>query len=81
MVKGNPAMTALGLAEIADIGFAMRQILRCPMLGGYVMETTVTSVSEIAPPPGYFDVPDGYKEVPAPTRFGRGGAPRGAVRD
>jgi len=77
MVKGNPAMAALGLAEIADIGFAMRQILRSPMLGGYEMETTVTSVSEVAPPPGFFDVPEGYKEVPAPAGFGRGGG-RGA---
>ena len=72
MVRGNPAMAALGMGEIADIGFAMRQIVRSALLGGYEMETTVTSVHEVTPPPGFFEVPEGYKEVPAPNGMGRG---------
>ncbi len=81
MVRGNPAMAALGLAEIADIGFAMRQIVRSPMLGGYEMETTVTSVSEVTPPSGFFEVPEGYREVAAPAGIGRGSGPASAGRD
>ncbi len=73
MIRGNPAMSALGLAEIADIGFAMRQVVRSDLLGGYEMETTVTSVSEVTPPAGFFSVPEGYREVAAPTGVGRGG--------
>lgn len=79
MIKGNPAMAALGLAQVADIGFAMRQIVRTPMLAGYEMETNVTSVSEMTAPAGYFDVPEGYREVAAPAGFGRGSGP-GAAR-
>jgi hypothetical protein len=81
MIKGNPAMSALGLAEIADIGFAMRQIVRSPMLGGYEMETNVTSVTEVTPPAGFFDVPDGYREVAPPAGLGRGGGPGAGSRD
>jgi hypothetical protein len=74
MVKGNPTMAALGLGDVADIGFAMRQILRSPMLAGYEMETTVTSVSEESLPASLFDVPDGYTQVAAPTGMpGMGG--------
>jgi len=72
MVKGNPAMAALGLAQVADIGFAMRQIVRTPMLAGYEMETNVTSVAETTTPAGFFEVPEGYRQVAAPAGFGRG---------
>ncbi|HSG01323.1 MAG TPA: hypothetical protein VLA20_09335, partial [Vicinamibacterales bacterium] len=81
MIRGNPAMSALGLAEIADIGFAMRQIVRSPMLGGYEMETNVTSVTEVTPPAGFFEIPDGYREVAPPAGLGRGGAPRAGRRN
>lgn len=72
MIRGNPALSALGMAELADIGFAMRQIVRSALLGGFEMETTVTSVGEVTPPAGFFEVPEGFKEVPPPGGLGRG---------
>jgi hypothetical protein len=73
MVKGNPTMAALGLAELADIGFAMKQVVRSSMLAGYEMETNVTSVSEGAVSADLFTVPEGYTKVAAPTGLpGRG---------
>jgi len=81
MIRGNPAMSALGLAEVADIGFAMRQIVRSQMLGGYELETNVTSVTEVTPPAGFFEVPDGYREVAAPAGLGRAGGPGAGSRD
>ncbi|HUF48303.1 MAG TPA: hypothetical protein VMM93_10845 [Vicinamibacterales bacterium] len=77
MIKGNPAMAALGLGEVADIGFAMRQIVRTQMMAGYEMETSVTSVSEISAPAGFFDVPEGFTEVPPPAGVGGGRGGRG----
>jgi hypothetical protein len=73
MIKSNAAMTALGLADVADIGFALRQIVRTPMLAGYEMETTVLSLGQVTPPAGFFEVPEGYREVPPPG-MGRGRA-------
>lgn len=75
MLQGNPMMAALGLSELADIGFVLRQVVRSPMLGGYEMETTVTSISESDLSPGLFAVPPGYRQVAAPPGAGRGGGP------
>jgi len=81
MIRGNPMMAALGLAEIADVGFAIRQIVRTPMLAGYEMETNVLSLTEVTPPAGFFDVPAGYREVPAPMGLGRGAGSGSGGRD
>ena len=73
MLRGNPVMAAMGLEATADIGFALRQIMRSELFAGYEMETTVLSVAEEDLPDSLFEVPDGYREVPPPLGLGRGG--------
>ena len=80
MLRGNPMMSALGLEAVADIGFALRQVVTSELFAGYEMETTVTSVAEEDLPEALFEVPEGYREVPAPAGFG-GGRGAGSLID
>jgi hypothetical protein len=80
MLRGNPVMAALGLEAAADIGFALRQIVRSELFGGYEMETVVVSVAEEDVPDALFEIPAGYREVPPPPGFG-GGATMGSLID
>jgi hypothetical protein len=61
-----PGLAALGMAKLAEQGLQMRQVLRSAMFGDREIESLVTKISEESVPAGLFQVPAGYKEVPAP---------------
>ncbi len=56
-------MTALGLKEATQGGIALRQRMR---FGGVELQSLVTSIGEEDVPASAFEIPEGYKEVPAP---------------
>ena len=59
-------MGFIGLDAVASGQFILRQILRGPTFGDIELESTVTSVVEEELPASTFEVPPGFKEVPAP---------------
>jgi hypothetical protein len=60
----NDLMSNLGLKEVMQGGIAMRQTIR---FGTRELLSTVTRIGEEDVPASAFEVPAGYKEVPAPT--------------
>ena len=60
----------LGLAELAQMGLSIRQVMRSPIFGDKEIESVVTRIVEEAAPAALFQVPADYKEVPAPGRSG-----------
>jgi hypothetical protein len=60
-------MGSLGPDAFAAAGFPMRSIMRSELFGSQEIESVVTSISETAAPAGAFEVPAGFKEVPAPV--------------
>jgi hypothetical protein len=60
----NDLMSNLGLKEVMQGGIAMRQTVR---FGTLELLSTVTRIGEEDVPASAFEVPAGYKEVPAPT--------------
>ncbi len=57
----------LGAQNSRPAGFQMRQTLRGGIYGAYEIDSTVTSISEVAARVGIFDVPTDYKEIPPPV--------------
>jgi hypothetical protein len=57
-------MSSLGLNQALQGGIALRQIVQ---IGGIELQSVVTSISEQDVPASAFEVPAGYKEVPAPV--------------
>jgi hypothetical protein len=60
----NDLMSNLGLKEVLQGGIAMRQTVR---FGTVELLSTVTQLGEEDVPASAFELPAGYKEVPAPT--------------
>jgi hypothetical protein len=56
-------LSALGLKEATQGGIALRQRMR---FGGVELQSLVTSIGEEDVPASAFEIPAGYKEVPAP---------------
>lgn len=67
MSAGLSGMMALGLEKLAGEGLPMKSVIRGEMFGDQQIESTITSIAEVAVPAGTFDVPADYKEVAAPT--------------
>jgi hypothetical protein len=59
-------MSGLG-GKTTGEGFIMRQVVRGAMFGDQEIEMVVTKIAEGPADASLFDVPAGYKEVPAPT--------------
>lgn len=59
-------LSTLGFDVVPERGFVMRQLLRGPMFGDLELESRVTSIVEEDLPSTLFEIPAGYKEVPAP---------------
>jgi hypothetical protein len=57
-------LTAMGLDKMSQGGIVLRQSLR---IAGVEMLSTVTKIAEEAVPASDFEIPAGYKEIPAPT--------------
>lgn len=57
-------LAAMGLGNIGQGGIVLRQTLR---LGGVELRSVVTEIAEQPDAPELFEVPSGYKEVPAPA--------------
>jgi hypothetical protein len=67
----RPLRSIHGLAlvglDVAPLGqLVLRQVLRGPLFGDIELESIVIAVFEQDAPDTLFDVPAGYKEVPAP---------------
>jgi hypothetical protein len=65
MKQSGEFVTMMGLDKMPSDGFVMRQIARNSVLG-YNLESVVTAVHERDAPASLFEIPSGYKEVPAP---------------
>jgi len=65
-------MGSLGPDSLTAAGFPMRSIMRSELFGSQEVESVVTTIAETAAPAGAFEVPAGFKEVPAPA-FGMPG--------
>ena len=65
-------MGSLGPDSLTAAGFPMRSIMRSELFGSQEIESVVTTIAETAAPAGAFEVPAGFKEVPAPA-FGMPG--------
>lgn len=61
-----PGLTSLGGEKLAEDGLVLTQITRSPMFGAREMESKVTAIAEESAPASLFEIPAGYKEVPAP---------------
>ncbi len=57
-------LAAMGLGNIGQGGIVLRQTLR---LGGVELRSVVTEIAEQPDAPELFEIPSGYKEVPAPA--------------
>jgi hypothetical protein len=57
-------MMALGGQKIADLGLALKTVMRGGMYGDQEIEMVVTKIGEEAAPADAFEIPAGYKEVP-----------------
>lgn len=55
-------LAAMGLDKLAPGGIVLRQSIR---LGGVELRSVVTEIAEQPAAPGTFDIPAGYKEIPA----------------
>lgn len=65
--RSNPTMSMFSeLSKLSQEGLPVRQIMRGDIFGGLELEMVMTKVGEEPAPPDAFDVPAGYKEVPAP---------------
>jgi hypothetical protein len=62
----NGLAAALGMENLAADGFPMRLVMRSELFAGQEIESVVTSISEISVPPGTFEIPAGFMEVPQP---------------
>lgn len=62
---GNTIAAGFGLGVLPQDGFVTRQITRNALLG-YEVEVNVLEISELPPSPELFQIPSGYREVPAP---------------
>ena len=62
----------LGLDAVPAGQFILRQVLRGPTFGDVELDSVVTSLVEEELPTSTFEVPEGFKEIPAPA--GGGGA-------
>ena len=65
-------MGSLRPDSLTAAGFPMRSIMRSELFGSQEIESVVTTIAETAAPAGAFEVPAGFKEVPAPA-FGMPG--------
>jgi hypothetical protein len=75
MASGLLGGSLLGLDVMAADGLLVRSILRGELLGGQEIETTVTTIGEVAVPAETFEIPAGFTEVPPPSGLGAiGGA-------
>jgi hypothetical protein len=61
----NDLMTNLGLKEVVQAGIPLRQNFR---LGNIELQSVVTQIGEEEVAASAFEIPAGYKEVPAPTK-------------
>jgi hypothetical protein len=57
-------MSAMGLKEVTQGGIALRHTIR---FGAMELQSLVTQIGEEEVPASAFEIPAGYKEVPAPT--------------
>ncbi len=57
-------LAAMGLDKLGPSGVVLRQTIR---LGGVELRSVVTDIAEQPDTPGTFDIPAGYKEIPAPA--------------
>lgn len=65
MKGAQEVVTMIGLDKMPSDGFVMRKIERNSELG-FNLESVVTSFREREAPASLFEIPSGYKEVPAP---------------
>lgn len=75
--KGNSMFTTMGpeMAKLALDGLTMRSIMRGDMYGGKEIEQVVTKIGEETASPDLFEIPAGFKEIPAPAVKIGGGVP------
>jgi hypothetical protein len=59
----SPALRALGLDDIVQDGFVVRQIIRGTLLGPHQVETTVTHIDSSAIQPELLQIPPDYREA------------------
>ncbi len=57
-------LAAMGLDKLGTAGIVLRQTIR---LGGVELRSVVTEIAEQPDAPEQFEIPSGYKEIPAPT--------------
>jgi hypothetical protein len=62
--QATSMLAAMGIDKLTTGGIVLRQTIR---LGGVEVRSVVTDIAEADAPAGSFDIPAGYKEVPAPT--------------
>jgi hypothetical protein len=67
MSAGLAGLISLGLEKFAGEGLPMKSILRGEMFGDQQIESLITSIGEVTVPPGSYDIPAGFTEVPAPS--------------
>ena len=61
-----PGLSALGGETLSQAGLPMRQVTRGAMFGAKEIESLITAIAEAPAPASLFEVPAGFKEVPAP---------------
>lgn len=62
--RTNDLMAAMGLDKITQGGIVLRQSIR---FAGVNIQSAVKEIGETEVPPDAFEIPAGYKEVPAPS--------------
>lgn len=67
MSAGLAGLISLGLEKLASEGLPMKSVLRGEMFGDQQIESVITSIGEVTLPPGSYEIPAGFTEVPAPT--------------
>jgi hypothetical protein len=63
----NTLFPGMGIGGLAQDGLVVKQITRSPMFGGNELVFTVADVMETPAAAEVFQIPEGFKEVPAPT--------------
>jgi hypothetical protein len=66
MLARVPGLTTMGGEKLAEDGLPLRQVTRSAAFGAREMESLVTKIAEESVPASAYEIPAGFKEVPAP---------------